>query len=264
MGLRKRFVVAVVGVAGSAAESQRREIDRYRSIDAARSAGADEWRRILFVHAPHVDRYRVVIEHDGVEVGEVDMPDLPGDAGAPGILDETVTPLGTPVGAAGEPADAAESMLPDHDEAASNDEVAAAASNPADEPVPDEQLEVAQVDDGGSVADDMPSPALLEAPAAPPPSPAPVEDALGPTGKFDAIPSATDVTGEQPMVTDDVAGAEAAAPAPASGVIEEMPDGPVPEDIIERFAEYVRAEEERAAERAERPERSGRGRGKGA
>ncbi len=263
MGLRKRFVVAVVGVAGSAAESQRREIDRYRSMDAARSAGADEWRRILFVHAPHVDRYRVVIEHDGVEVGEVDMPDLPGISGDPGILDETVTPLGTPLGAAGEPADAAESTPLDHDEAASSDEVAASSSSSADEHVPDEQLAVAQVDDGGS-ADDMPSPALLEAPAAPPPSSAPAEDALGPTGQFDAIPSATDITGEQPMVTDDVADAEPEAPPPASGVIEEMPDGPVPEDVIERFAEYVRAEEERAAERAERPERPGRGRGKGA
>lgn len=225
MGLRKRFVVAVVGVAGSAAESQRREIDRYRSLDAARDAGVDEWRRILFVHAPHVARYRVVIEHDGLEVGEVEMPDLPGGAGAPGILDETVTPLGTPLGAAGEPADAAEGMLLSHD-----DDVAAA---------------------------------VLEATADDPPAPALTEDALGPTGQFDAIPGTTDLTGEQPAVTDHTADAEPEASPPAADVIEAMPEGPVPEDVIERFAEYVRAGEERAAERAERPERSGRGRGKG-
>lgn len=261
MGLRKRFVVAVVGVAGSAAESQRREIDRYRSLDAARDAGVDEWRRILFVHAPHVARYRMVIEHDGLEIGEVEMPDLPGVTGAPGILDETVTPLGTPLGAAGEPADAAESMLLSHDDDAS-DGAAIPVSDSVHEPVPDEHVAVARVDDAGIADDDVPA-AVLEAPADHPPAAAPAEDALGPTGQFDAIPSATDITGEQPVVTDHTADAEPEASPPASDVIEEMPEGPVPEDVIERFAEYVRAGEERAAERAGRPERSGRGRGKG-
>ena len=87
MGLMKRYLVAVVGVPGSPAESQRSEVGAYRTESAARQAGADEWRRILFVHAPHVDRYRVVIERDGAEVGEVPMPEVPADA-APGILDD--------------------------------------------------------------------------------------------------------------------------------------------------------------------------------
>ena len=84
MGVRKRFLVVVVGVPGSPAEAQRSEVGRFRSMGAAQQAGQDEWRRILFVHAPHVDRYRVVIEDDGVEVGEVPMPDL------------RVTPSGVP------------------------------------------------------------------------------------------------------------------------------------------------------------------------
>lgn len=262
MGLRKRFVVAVVGVAGSAAESQRREIDRYRSLDAARDAGVDEWRRILFVHAPHVARYRVVIEHDGLEVAEVEMPDLPGTTGAPGILDETVTPLGTPLGAAGEPADAAESMLLSHDAAPASDGEATTVSDSVHEPVSDEHVAVARVDDGG-IADDAVPAAVFEATPDHPPAPAPTEDALGPTGQFDAIPSATEITGEQPLVADHTADAKPEASPPASDVIEGTPDGPVPEDVIERFAEYVRAGEERAAERAGRPERSGRGRGNG-
>jgi len=104
MGLRKRFLVAVVGVPGSPAEAQRSEVGRFRSLGAAEEAGRDEWKRILFVHAPHVERYRIVVEDDGVEVADVPMPELPADS-APGILDETVTPLGASVGALGEPID---------------------------------------------------------------------------------------------------------------------------------------------------------------
>jgi len=63
-------------------------------------------------------------------------------------------------------------------------------------------------------------------------------------------------TGEVPVVTE--AGEQADdAPPPATPArpyieIEEPPDGPVPDDVIQRFADMVKAEEERAAKRAER------------
>jgi len=238
MGLMKRYLVAVVGVPGSPAESQRSEVGSYRSESAARQAGADEWRRILFVHAPHIDRYRVVIERDGAEVGEVPMPEVPADAG-PGILDETVTPLGVSIGAAGELIEPADTITP-----------------PVDEDAHD-----------------------------PDPAPTAVDlEALGSTGEMAVIhedPLDAQVTGQQPVVRrddpeeiaadeptpaslvqldgDDDAPADSEAPAPTpSYVIEEPPDGPVPDDIIARFAESVRAEEERAAERAERERDSGK------
>ena len=58
-------------------------------------------------------------------------------------------------------------------------------------------------------------------------------------------------TGEVPVVTDDDADAPPEHPRPYLE-IEDPPDGPVPDDIINRFAEMVKAEEERAAERAAR------------
>ena len=100
MGLKKRFLVVVVGVVGSPAEAQRSEVGRFRSRSAAEQAGVDEWRRILFVHAPHIDRYRIVIDDDGAEVADIPMPELPAET-APGLLDETVTPLGASMGALG-------------------------------------------------------------------------------------------------------------------------------------------------------------------
>jgi hypothetical protein len=234
----KRYLVAVVGVPGSPAESQRSEVGSYRSETAARQAGADEWRRILFVHAPHIDRYRVVIERDGAEVGEVPMPEVPADA-APGILDETVTPLGVSIGAAGE-------LIEPEDDIA---------------------------------------PAVAEGAHDPDPAPTAVDlDALGSTGEMAAIhedPLDAQVTGQQPVVhRDDLEEIAVDEPTPASlvqldrdddapadnevpahtpsYVIEEPPDGPVPDDIIARFAESVRAEEERAAARGERERNGGK------
>lgn len=237
MGLMKRYLVAVVGVPGSPAESQRSEVGAYRTEAAARQAGSDEWRRILFVHAPHIDRYRVVIERDGAEVGEVPMPEVPADA-APGILDETVTPLGVSVGAAGEriEVDEAEAV----EEVVVEEAVAVA--------------EVAAVDDAVAPVTDL--------------------EALGSTGEMAVIededPLDAQITGQHPAVNRDDLGeiaadkptpaslvnldadepepAPAAPPAP-SYVIDDPPDGPVPEDIIAKFAEALRGEEERAAER---------------
>ena len=232
MGLMKRYLVAVVGVPGSPAESQRSEVGAYRTESAARQAGSDEWRRILFVHAPHIDRYRVVIERDGAEVGEVPMPEVPADA-APGILDETVTPLGVSVGAAGE-------RIEVDEEEAVEEAVAVA--------------EVAAVDDAVAPVTDL--------------------EALGSTGEMAVIededPLDAQITGQHPAVNRDDLGeiaadeptpaslvnldadepepAPAAPPAP-SYVIDDPPDGPVPEDIIAKFAEALRGEEERAAER---------------
>ena len=246
MGLRKRFLVAVVGVPGSPAEAQRSEVGRFRSRGAAEQAGADEWRRILFVHAPHVDRYRVVIEDDGVEVGEVPMPELPADA-APGILDETVTPLGASIGALGEPID------PE------------AASEPEPEPEPEPQPEP------------TPDPEPESEPVAEPVAEELVPEAIEATGELEVIEDddlaatgehkgladevAADqvaTTGEVPVVTDDDAEAEAAPERPRPYLeIEDPPDGPVPDDIINRFAEMVKAEEERAAERAARERADG-------
>jgi hypothetical protein len=228
----KRYLVAVVGVPGSPAESQRSEVGAYRTESAARQAGSDEWRRILFVHAPHIDRYRVVIERDGAEVGEVPMPEVPADA-APGILDETVTPLGVSVGAAGE-------RIEVDEEEAVEEAVAVA--------------EVAAVDDAVAPVTDL--------------------EALGSTGEMAVIededPLDAQITGQHPAVNRDDLGeiaadeptpaslvnldadepepAPAAPPAP-SYVIDDPPDGPVPEDIIAKFAEALRGEEERAAER---------------
>ena len=244
MGLMKRYLVAVVGVPGSPAESQRSEVGAYRTESAARQAGADEWRRILFVHAPHVDRYRVVIERDGAEVGEVPMPEVPADA-APGILDETVTPLGVAVGAAGEPIemDEAEAQAEADDVVVVEEAVAVA-----------EVAEVTTADDAAEPAVDL--------------------EALGSTGEMAVIededPLDAQITGQHPAVNRDDLGeiaadeptpaslvnldpdepeAEPAPPPAPSYVIEEPPDGPVPEDIIAKFAAAVRGEEERAAER---------------
>ena len=248
----KRYLVAVVGVPGSPAESQRSEVGAYRTESAARQAGADEWRRILFVHAPHVDRYRVVIERDGAEVGEVPMPEVPADA-APGILDETVTPLGVAVGAAGEriEVDEVEEV---------EDEAAEVVAEPVSDEVVEEAVAVAAV---AEVAD--------EAEAA---APAVDLEALGSTGEMAVIedenPLDAQITGQHPAVNRDELGeiaadeptpaslvnldpdepeAEPAPPPAPSYIIEEPPDGPVPEDIIARFAEAVRGDEERAAER---------------
>ncbi len=214
VGLRKSYLVAVVGVQGSPADAQRSEVGAYRTESAARQAGSDEWRRILFVHAPHIDRYRVVIEHDGAVIGDVPMPEVPADAG-PGILDETVTPLGVPLGAAGE---RIEEQGADDAESVSRVEVDEAADEP---------------------------------------------EVLETTGELDVIPRDdemllpvdTAVTGEQPAIVrddDPEADPEPVTPAPPAYTIEEPPDGPVPDEIIARFAEMVRSDEERAAERAER------------
>ena len=242
MGLMKRYLVAVVGVPGSPADSQRSEVGAYRTESAARQAGSDEWRRILFVHAPHIDRYRVVIERDGAEVGEVPMPEVPADA-APGILDETVTPLGVSVGAAGEriEVDEAEAVEEEAVEEVAVEEAVAVA-------------EVAAVDDAVAPVTDL--------------------EALGSTGEMAVIededPLDAQITGQHPAVNRDDLGeiaadeptpaslvnldadepepAPAAPPAP-SYVIDDPPDGPVPEDIIAKFAEALRGEEERAADR---------------
>ncbi len=247
MGLRKRFLVVVVGVPGSPAEAQRSEVGRFRSMGAAQEAGQDEWRRILFVHAPHVDRYRVVIEDDGVEVGEVPMPELPAEA-APGILDETVTPLGASIGALGEPIE----PEPVEPEAVEEPEAAEEAAEPLVAPVA--AVAVAQDADAepdAAVEDELePIEATGELMVV-------QEDDLAATGEHKGLAdqvaadeaAADDVstTGEVPVI------AEADEPPSRPYIeIEDPPDGPVPEDIIARFAEMVQAEEERAAERAAR------------
>ncbi len=225
MGVRKRFLVVVVGVPGSPAEAQRSEVGRFRGMGAAQQAGQDEWRRILFVHAPHVDRYRVVIEDDGVEVGEVPMPELPAEA-APGILDETVTPLGASIGALGEPIEP--EAEPDPEPDPEPELVAQAAAEPLVEPEPEPPVEPeAEVDDG----------------------PEPIEA----TGELMVIQEDDlAATGEHRGLADEVAAEVEDPPARPYMEIEDPPDGPVPEDIIARFAEMVQAEEERAAERAAR------------
>ncbi len=258
MGFKKRYVVAVVGVAGSPAESQRSEVGSYRSDAAARQAGADEWRRILFVHAPHVDRYRVLIERDGSEVGDVPMPEVPADA-APGIFDETVTPLGIPLGAAGE---SLQDLTPDPEAA------------------PGEVVEVVEV--VGVMAEPEAVPAVAPTAAAVPeavpavaPTAAAVPEAEEPQVEIEALestgemavvpvenlaPSDAAATGQHPVASSgDVPAADTptaadsspdlVAPSPPAYAIEEPPEGPVPEDIIARFAEAARGAEERAAER---------------
>ncbi len=234
MGVRKRFLVVVVGVPGSPAEAQRSEVGRFRSMGAAQQAGQDEWRRILFVHAPHVDRYRVVIEDDGVEVGEVPMPELPAEA-APGILDETVTPLGASIGALGEP------IEPEAEPDPEPEVVAGAAAEPLVEPDPEPPVEPeAAVDDGPEPIEATGELLVIQ------------EDDLAATGEHKGLAdevAADDVstTGEVPVIAE-----VEDPPARPYMEIEDPPDGPVPEDIIARFAEMVQAEEERAAERAAR------------
>ena len=234
MGVRKRFLVVVVGVPGSPAEAQRSEVGRFRSMGAAQQAGQDEWRRILFVHAPHVDRYRVVIEDDGVEVGEVPMPELPAEA-APGILDETVTPLGASIGALGEP------IEPEAEPDPEPEVVAGAAAEPLVEPDPEPPVEPeAAVDDGPEPIEATGELMVVQ------------EDDLAATGEHKGLAdevAADDVstTGEVPVIAE-----VEDPPARPYMEIEDPPDGPVPEDIIARFAEMVQAEEERAAERAAR------------
>jgi hypothetical protein len=160
MGLRKRFLVAVVGVPGSPAEAQRSEVGRFRNLGAAEEAGRDEWKRILFVHAPHVERYRIVVEDDGVEVADVPMPELPADA-APGILDETVTPLGASVGALGEPIDPDAAGAAD----ATDEADATADQDAADEPVVAEAVDEPAVAATPDAAD---ADAAAAGPASPP------------------------------------------------------------------------------------------------
>ncbi len=229
MGFKKRYVVAVVGVAGSPAESQRSEVGSYRSDAAARQAGADEWRRILFVHAPHVDRYRVVIEHDGSEVGDVPMPEVPADA-APGILDETVTPLGIPLGAAGEVVEVVEVV----GVMAEAEAVPAAAPTAAAVPVAEEpQVEIEALESTGEMA------------VVPVENLAPSDAAA--TGQHPVVSSGDVPAADTPTAAD--SSPDPVAPSPPAYVIEEPPEGPVPEDIIARFAEAARGAEERAAER---------------
>ncbi len=229
MGLKKRYVVAVVGVAGSPAESQRSEVGSYRSDAAARQAGADEWRRILFVHAPHVDRYRVVIERDGGEVGDVPMPEVPADA-APGILDETVTPLGIPLGAAGEVVEVVEVV----GVMAEAEAVPAAAPTAAAVPVAEEpQVEIEALESTGEMA------------VVPVENLAPSDAAA--TGQHPVVSSGDVPAADTPTAAD--SSPDPVAPSPPAYVIEEPPEGPVPEDIIARFAEAARGAEERAAER---------------
>ncbi len=274
MGLRKRFLVVVVGVPGSPAEAQRSEVGRFRSVSAAEQAGQDEWRRILFVHAPHVDRYRIVIEDDGVEVGEVPMPELPADAG-PGILDETVTPLGTSVGALGEPLEEAPVEDVEVEEVAV--EVADAARGD-DPPAPDAAVEAVAV--AGVAAEVVagqsepePDPAVQAVMATGVDADAEAEaDAIEATGELEVIPDEDELaaTGEHKGLADEVAMDDVSAtgevpiiPPEGDGVpaapaqrpyieIEDPPDGPVPEDVIARFAAMVEADKEREARRAER------------
>ena len=272
MGLRKRFLVAVVGVPGSPAEAQRSEVGRFRNLGAAEEAGRDEWKRILFVHAPHVERYRIVVEDDGVEVADVPMPELPADA-APGILDETVTPLGASVGALGEPID------PDAADAAdATDGVDATAdSDASDVPVVTEAADEPAVAAAPDAAD---ADAAAAGPASPPEEiQATGELAVGEderddlaatgehkgmavdvaaddvaaTGEVPVIPPADDAPGE-----DDSGDGDGPPPAPRPSLeIEDPPDGPVPDDIIQRFAQMVEAEEQRAAERSARDRDNG-------
>ena len=255
MGLRKRYLVAVVGVQGSPADAQRSEVGAYRTESAARQAGSDEWRRILFVHAPHIDRYRVVIEHDGAVIGDVPMPEVPADA-APGILDETVTPLGVPLGAAGERIEEPEA---DETESVSRVEV----HEPS---VPSEAIEAIEVAGAVEVAEAVETVETAEAVEAVEAADEP--EVLETTGELKVIPRDdelllpvdTAVTGEQPaIVRDDDPEADPGPVTPAAPAykIEDPPEGPVPDEIIARFAEMVRSDEERAAERAERE----RGRG---
>lgn len=260
MGLRKRFLVVVVGVPGSPAEAQRSEVGRFRSMGAAEQAGQDEWRRILFVHAPHVERYRIVIEDDGVEVADVPMPELPADT-APGILDETVTPLGASIGALGEPIEeieveeieveevAVEEVAPATDAAATPD----APAPPAPPSAPEAVVAVAAV-----VADDVSAPEAIEATGE---LEVIADDELAATGEHKGLADevadevGTDdvsATGEVPVIAPEADDAPAPlAPRPYIE-IEEPPDGPVPEDVIARFAAMVEADQEREARRAER------------
>lgn len=225
MALRKRFLVVVVGVPGTPAESQRSEVGRFRTLGSAENAGGDEWRRILFVHAAHVERYRVVVENDGTEVAEIPMPELPAET-APGILDETVTPLGASMGALGEPINPEPEPEP----------VAAARAEPekASEPEPEPETAPEATGELKVIADE------------------PETDDLAATGEHKGLVDEVASTGEVPAIAkvDDPPTGE--APASASIVIGDTPDGPVPEDIIQRFAEMVQAEEERAAERSAR------------
>ena len=254
MGLRKRFLVVVVGVPGSPAEAQRSEVGRFRSVSAAEQAGQDEWRRILFVHAPHVDRYRIVIEDDGVEVGEVPMPELPADAG-PGILDETVTPLGTSVGALGEPLEEAPVEDVEVEEAAV--EVADAAPGDA-QPAPDAAVEAVAV--AGVAAEVVagqsePEPEAIEATGEL--EVIPDEDELAATGEHKGLADEVamddvSATGEVPIIPPEGDGVPAAPAQRPYIEIEDPPDGPVPEDVIARFAAMVEADKEREARRAER------------
>jgi hypothetical protein len=263
MGLRKRFLVAVVGVPGSPAEAQRSEVGRFRNLGAAEEAGRDEWKRILFVHAPHVERYRIVVEDDGVEVADVPMPELPADS-APGILDETVTPLGASVGALGEPID------PD-------------AAHSADTPDGTDTTEEAADADAPGAPEVMAAEEAADAAAAEPESPPEEIQATGELAVVEDGPDDLAATGEHKGMADEVASDDVATtgevpviapvdddapggggdgdgppPAPRPPLeIEDPPDGPVPDEIIQRFAQMVEAEEQRAAERSARDRNDG-------
>jgi len=271
MGLRKRFLVVVVGVPGSPAEAQRSEVGRFRSMGTAEQAGQDEWRRILFVHAPHVDRYRIVIEDGGMEVGEVPMPELPADA-SPGILDETVTPLGVSVGALGEPIEEQPDEAPEPDAAPEDEPEPAPGDGTEGEAVVEPEADaVVKV----QAEESMPHPEPAAAPGAVAAAATVVAhepESIEATGELEVIADEEELaaTGEHKgladeVVADDVSAtgevpviapegdAEPAAPAPRPYVeIEDPPDGPVPEDVIARFAAMVEADREREARRAER------------
>ena len=119
--------------------------------------------------------------------------------------------------------------------------VAGAAAEPLVEPDPEPPVEPeAEVDDGPEPIEATGELLVIQ------------EDDLAATGEHKGLAdevAADDVstTGEVPVIAE-----VEDPPARPYMEIEDPPDGPVPEDIIARFAEMVQAEEERAAERAAR------------
>ncbi|MCU0306257.1 MAG: hypothetical protein MUE51_00525 [Thermoleophilia bacterium] len=232
MGLRKKYTVVVVGVEGSAT-AQRSELGRFRSEDAARTAAREEWRRLMFVHAPHADRYRVVIERDGTEIADVDPPGPPPAEPPPG-LDAPVSETGS------------------HPVVAPADGEAAPAGEPAaDGPSADPQADDA---DGGAAdqADAPSGPVTAEHPSGLEAAAGEGEGEGGEGGEAPAEggPEGPGGAGDE---GEGAPGLETTGTNPIIAAEEEpVPEGPVPEEIIERFAEAVRREEERAARRRER------------
>jgi hypothetical protein len=208
--LRKRYSVVVLGEGGTSA-AQRSEVSRHRGEREARAAAEEERERLGVVHGDRAARYRVIVERDGAVLDDGGPP--AGRAAAPvppGFDDPAPRVRRLTTGRAGD---------------GGGDAPGADEGDTASAPVLDEAVLARFLDDdaaaGATAEHPVPAPAAGDTHPDAPDAPAP--DAP-------AAPAAT-------------------APRERQRVRmpghDDIPSGPVPEDVLRRFEEAIAREEHR-------------------